>query len=167
MPDKDFCLVIRFVNSKGFVSSAIDFVEGGAGEYDHTECQDVVTNEWIGAHDNGGFERRPCGYMKPSRERRYAIPCTQEEYDRGMAWLNSQIGVPYNFMDILGILMHKDLTSSGRLICSQAMFSYIYTALGRLPLNALPENANRITPETLHLSPLLIGHCTYSFPEPK
>jgi hypothetical protein len=155
-------LVIRFVNSKGFVSSAIDWVEGGAGEYDHTECLDVATNEWIGAHDDGGFERRPFDYTTPSRERRYSIPCTQEEYDRGMTWLNAQIGVPYNFMDILGILLHKNLSTSGKLICSQAMFTYIFQALGRLPLNVLPENAHRVTPETLHLSPLLIGHCTYS-----
>jgi hypothetical protein len=150
-------LVIRFVNSLGFVSSAIDFVEGGAGEFDHAECLDVATSEWIGAHDDGGFQRRPYNYMKPSRERRYAIPCNQDEYDAGMKWLNSQIGVPYNFMDILGILTHKDLTSSGKMICSQAMFTYIYKALGQLPLNALEENANRITPEILHLAPIFIG----------
>ena len=159
-------IVIRFVNSKGFVSSAIDFVEGGAGEFDHAECQDVNTKEWIGAHDDGGFERRPESYMVPSRERRYSIPCTQEEYDCGMAWLNSQIGVPYNFADILGILAHKDITTSGKLICSQAMFTYIFKTLGRLPLNVIPENANLVTPETLHLSPLFIGNCIYEFPKP-
>lgn len=150
-------LVLRFINSSGFISEAIDFVEGGAGEFDHTECLDVATNEWIGAHSDGGFQRRPYDYCKPIRERRYALPCTQEQYDAGMEYLNSKIGAPYDFIDIAGILLHKDYSNPARLICSWAMFSYIFSALGELPLNVLPENAHKVTPETLHLSPLFIG----------
>lgn len=132
-------------------------MEGGAGEFDHTECLDEATNEWLGAHDDGGFQRRPYDYLKPTRERRYAIPCTQEQYDRGMAYLNSIVGTKYDFIDILGILLHKSYHDPHKLICSWSMFNYIFKALGTLPLNVLPENAYRVTPETLHLSPLLIG----------
>lgn len=156
-------LTIRFINSTGFISSAIDYVEGGAGEFDHTECLDVATNEWIGAHDDGGFQRRPYDYVKPSNERRYAIPCTEDEYVKGMTWLNSKIGTPYDFTDILGILFHRNKFDPHRLICSWAMFNYISAAFelrlprDRYPLNVAPENAHRVTPETLHLSSMFIG----------
>jgi uncharacterized protein YycO len=149
---------VRFINSSGFVASSINWVTNSL--FDHTEIE--VDNGYIGAHDSGGVQLRPLNYCQPSFEKRYAVPCTDAQYKAIMQYAQSQIGTPYNFKDIAGLLLRRRaLTSPSRLICSQFVFRAALA--GRLEmLNVLPEFSHLVTPETLHLSPLLIGHCTYS-----
>ena len=78
-----------------------------------------------------------------------------------MAWARSKVGTPYDFEDIVGLLFHHNLSTKGRMICS--MFVYLAALQGGIEmLNVLPQYANLVTPDPLHLSPLLIGKSYYS-----
>lgn len=150
---------IRFINSPGFISEAIDLVTDSL--WDHTEIQ-TETGTWIGAHASGGVEERPADYCIPTRERRYSIPCTDAQLAKMMGYARSKIGITeYDFEDIGGLLFrNRKLHTDGRTICSA--FVLMSAFAGSLwMLNVEPGWEYLITPETLHLSPLLIGHCTY------
>jgi hypothetical protein len=74
-----------------------------------------------------------------------------------MQYAKAAIGTPYNYRDIAGMLLHsRTLTSPSRAICSQFCIEMLMK-VGIRPLNVLPGFSYLITPETLHLSPLLIG----------
>jgi uncharacterized protein YycO len=149
---------IRFVNSNGFFARAIDWATDSL--FDHAEIESE-TGSWIGAHDDGGVQDRPADYLKPTREYRYAIPCTDEQYEKAMTWAKSKIGTKYNFSDIGGLLFHdRKLNNPHAVICSQ--FTLMAAQAGGIQmLNVLGGYEFLVTPETLHLSPLLIGNCTY------
>lgn len=152
---------IRFVNSPGFVGSAIDWATNSL--FDHAEIM-TETGSWIGAHDDGGVEDRPANYLEPSREMRYGIPVTDEQYTKIMAFAKSKIGTPYDFKDIAGLLFHdRKIDTKQRLICSVFVLDCAQAG-GIQMLNVLPEFTYLITPETLHLSPLLIDHLVYRIP---
>lgn len=151
-------LKIRFVNSNGFIARSIDWVTNSL--FDHVEIESEV-GSWIGAHDKGGVQDRPANYMDPIREYRYAIPCTDDQLARAMAFARERIGTTYNFAGIAGLLFHdRKFNDIHSLICSQFTFEW-GTAAGIYMLNVLPGYEYLVTPETLHLSPLLIGNCTY------
>lgn len=158
---EEIAFKIRVINSSGFVSGMIDWETNSL--WDHAEIQ-TETGTYIGAHDDGGVEERPADYCKPTRERRYSIPCSQTQLDRIMAYARSKIGTPYDFKDILGLLFHdRKLDSKGHDICS--VFVLVSAMQGNINmLNVQEGYTYLVTPEMLHLSPLLIGNCTYSFP---
>lgn len=153
---------LRFINTSGFVASIIDWDTNSL--WDHAEIE-TDSGTYIGAHAAGGVQERPANYCTPTRERRYAIPCSQAQLDRIMAYARSKIGTPYDYADIVGLLFRdRDLNSRGRDICS--VFVLMAAMQGNLKmLNVLEGYSYLVTPEMLHLSPLLIGNCTYSFPE--
>lgn len=157
-------IVIRFINGSDLIGKGIDWVTNSL--WDHVEIQ-TPEGTYIGAHAGGGIQERPADYCTPTRERRYAIPCTDEQLATILASARKDIGVPYDFLDIAGLLFHnRKLHHDSREICSEFVYQKAWVG-GILMLNALPEYSHLITPETLHLSPLLIGRCTYSFPESK
>jgi hypothetical protein len=149
---------IRFINTSGFVSDAIDWWTSSL--WSHAEIE-TETGTFIGAHSDGGIEERPADYCKPTRERRYSIPCTQAQVDRIMLYARSKIGTKYNFADIVGLLFHdRKLNSSGKDICS--VFVLVSAMQGNIHMLNVQEGFTYlVTPEMLHLSPLLIGNCTY------
>jgi len=155
---------IRFITEKGFVSWAIRQVT--FSEFSHAEIVSEDQTTYIGAHSDGGVQERPANYCSPTFERRYAIPCTDDQLKQIMAYARSKIGTRYNFKDIVGLFFHHNLTTKGRVICS--MFVHQAAWKGGLEmLNVLPDYANLVTPDSLHLSPLLIGRCYYESQYPK
>ena len=83
-----------------------------------------------------------------------------------MSFACGKIGTPYNFEDIAGLFLHdREMAGRDRLICS--MFALECAMAGGLEmLNVLSGYQQLVTPEMLHLSPLLIGRCVYSLPMP-
>lgn len=147
-------LVIRFIDTPGFVSSAITWVTSSL--WDHTEALSRDGKSWIGAHAGTGVQARPLDWCKPTREARYAIPVPDVDWNKAHTWLESKIGTPYDYKDIVGILLKRRIWSGNRVICSALMTQFMQQA-GLEPLNILPEYDALVTPETLHLSPLFIG----------
>ena len=147
-------LVIRFIDEPDLISRAITFVTDSL--WCHTECLSRDGSGWVGAHAGTGVEKRALDWVRPSRERVYAIPVKPDAFNAAHNFLESQMGCKYNYRDILGLFFHRRIWSPQRVICSQLMLQFMQEA-GLQPLNVLPDYSALITPETLHLSPLFIG----------
>jgi len=146
---------------------------------DHTEALNDAGNAWVGAHAFTGIEARPLDWADKDLlwERRYAIPMTAEQYGRAQAYMQACLAakVKYDYRGCLGILLRRrKMYSTDRKDCSQFMTETLssgylngrlLTAAGLLPLNVLPDYTWMITPEMLHLSPLLVGNCIRTYPE--
>lgn len=147
---------VRFVAGPGFVGAAIRRLTGSL--FQHVEFG-TPDGTWIGAHDDGGIQERAADYAVYTREYVYEIPCTQAQQDSLLAWARSKIGTKYNFLDILGLLIqNRTLHSPNRFICSQFCAEGLLLIFGAPKvLNTLAEYDYRITPETLHLSPIFVG----------
>lgn len=147
---------IRFVADSSFVGRSIRWVTNSL--FQHVEFG-TPAGTWIGAHDTGGIQERLANYADYSTEYVYEIPCTQSQLDQLLIWARSKIGTPYNFLDILGLLFKaRSLSSPHRYICSQFCTDGLIRTFGAgRVLNVLQGYEYLITPETLHLSPLLVG----------
>lgn len=151
-------IVVRFIRTPGFVTGAICWATNSL--FDHVEFgveENGIVVGWIGAHAGVGVRQLPADYCAPSFERRYALPVTQAQYDRWRASALSDVGVGYNYLDIVGLALRlRRLTSPRRRICSQWAFLKLLDA-GVTTLNVLRPYAHLVTPEMLHLSPVFIG----------
>lgn len=148
-------LTIRFINERGLVSRLITW--GSDSLFCHTEGLSRDGKSWIGAHAKTGIEGRPLDWCKPTLEKRYAIPVTKAQYEAAMTFMETKVGTPYDYEDIVGLAIRKRMAGKHRLICSAFMTEWLMAG-GLRPLNVLEEFAYLITPESLHLSPLLIGN---------
>jgi hypothetical protein len=149
-------LTIRFINEPDIVSRLITWSTDSL--FCHTEGLGRDDQSWVGAHAHTGVQPRPHDWCKPTFERRYAIPVSDGQYESAMRFMDSKIGCPYNYADIVGLALHNRAgASEHEIICSAFMLLWLQSA-GLRPLNVLESFAYLITPETLHLSPLLIGN---------
>ena len=147
---------IRFILCKGFTSRAIARVTGSL--FSHVEFG-TPEGTWIGAHIGGGIQERAANYCSPVREYVYEIPATDEQEKEALLWMRSNIGTGYNVLDIIGLLFQlRSLRSQHRYICSQFCAEGLLKTFGvSNVLNVRDDWAYRITPETLHLSPIFVG----------
>jgi hypothetical protein len=153
-------IVVRFVKGDGFESAAIAAITNSI--FSHTEfgLEDVhgAITGWLGAVTGTGVQVRAPNYATEKLDYRYGVPCTDEQYSAWLKWADSQIGKSYNYEDIAGLLFHdQKLNDKKGDICSEFVTLGLQAA-GFSPLNALPEFAYLVTPETLHLSPIFIDH---------
>jgi hypothetical protein len=147
---------IRFILGRGFVSQAIARVTGSL--FSHVEFG-TSEGTWIGAHIGGGIQERAADYCSTVREYVYEIPCTDAQEQEALSWMRAKIGTEYNVLDIIGLLFQaRSLRSPHRAICSQFCTEGLLHIFGApRVLNVLESWTYRITPETLHLSPIFVG----------
>ena len=150
---------IRFITEPDWISTAIRDVTNS--QWSHTEIM-LPDGRYLGAHSDGGVQIRPANYCVPTRERRYSIYVADPQLDKILLFAKSQLGKPYDYADIAGLLTHLDWHDKGRWICSE-LVAAAAEAGGLYLINAEPKFVSRVTPEMLHLSPLLIGNCNYEF----
>lgn len=150
-------LTVRFIRGTGVVSDSIARLTGSL--FSHVEFG-TPEGTWIGAHIGGGIQERPADYCKPKLEYIYDIPCTQAQLTDHLAWMRSQIGTKYDVLDIVGLAVQaRSLHRPHQYICSEFYAKGMLRLFGaRKFLNVEEEWAYRITPETGHLSPLLVGN---------
>lgn len=103
----------RCVNSKGFVQNAISFVSRGV--VCHVEF--LIDGKAVGAHADGGVQVRDID--KYDADYRFKADCTDEQYAKATAFLMAQVGKPYDFLDIVGIMASRDWHDQSRWICSE------------------------------------------------
>lgn len=174
---------LRFINSADFVGRGIDWVTHSL--MDHAEfwfdaeamamvieilkrnnmpADYPAEGGYLGAHAGSGVELRGLDYCVPTWERRYALPCTDAQFEKFVVSAFGKVGMGYNYLGIIGILVRaRKMTSNSREFCSEYCYDEFWK-IGIEMLNALDEDSDLITPEMLHLSNLLIGRCTYRFP---
>lgn len=148
---------VRFLATKSFTGLGIRWITGSL--FQHVEYG-TPEETWIGAHIGSGIQERAPDYCKPALEYIYDIPCTDEQAQELLRWARSKIGTKYNTTDIVGLMFQaRKLTSPHDLICSQFCCEGLLHIFGTAKvLNVLENWAYRITPETLHLSPIFVGH---------
>ena len=149
---------VRFVAAPGFVGAAIRRLTGSL--FQHVEFG-TPQGTWIGAHVGDGIQERPANYYPVlTREYVYEIPCSPQQADLLLWWARSKIGTQYNTVDIVGLMFQaRSLRSPHRLICSQFCTDGLLKVFGAPKvLNVAEDWTYRITPETLHLSPIFVGH---------
>jgi hypothetical protein len=147
---------IRFMATASFTGFAIRKLTGSL--FQHVEYG-TPQGTWIGAHIEDGIQERAADYCKPVLEYVYEIPCTEEQEQQALAWMRSKIGTQYNTLDIVGLLFQaRTMQSPHRAICSQFCVEGLLHVFGAPKvLNTLESWTYRITPETLHLSPIFVG----------
>lgn len=157
---------IRAVTEKDPISQAIRDVTWSA--FSHVEFYllepltlpngAVIPAGWtIGAHAAGGVKPRPGNYAVFTNEERYRIPVTPEQKTAILAYAAQQIGKPYDFADIAGILLHRDWRAEDTWICSE-LLAASFEKGGKPLLHAPAGKVNRITPRDVYLSPYLDGN---------
>lgn len=150
-------ITIRFVDSGGWITSGINWETNSL--WPHVEFG-TPEGTWIGAHNPGGWQERPGDYCVPKREAIYDIPCMLSVQTAHLARIRSQIGTKYNTLAILGMLIrNRKLTSIHSVICSQGVTDEALILWGpHRYLNVAPGFTHLVTPEMVHLSPILVGH---------
>lgn len=156
-------LTIRFIDEPGIISRLITWTTDSL--WCHVEVLSRDGKEWIGAHSGTGVQARSIDWCSPTRERQYAIPVTDMQYEAAMIWIEKKIGCPYDYADIIGLAIHKRIGSSDHEIICSAFVLLFLMAGDLMPLNCIDNFAYLVTPEILHLSPLFIGRCVYNSPQ--
>lgn len=148
---------VRFVAGPGFTGWYIRWWTGSL--FQHVEFG-TAEGTWIGAHVCSGIQERPANYGNYTREYVYEIPCTEAFYETFIADCRKDIGTKYNVLDIVGLMFQiRTLHKAGEFICSEFCTIKLLKWFGaKLVLNTLSNWAYRITPQTLHLSPIFEGN---------
>ncbi len=149
-------VTVRFIANHTLLSAAIRWSTGSL--FSHVEAG-TPDGTWIGALSDG-VKERPANYCNPFREYVYRIPCTQQQQETFLALMRSKIGTKYNFLDIVGLALGiRSLNNVHDDICSELVtWALIRTFGPQAVLNVEPGWEYRVTPETLHLSPIFVGH---------
>ena len=150
---------VRFIKGTGFVSNSIARLTGSL--FSHVEFG-TPEGTWIGAHLGGGVQERAADYCKPTLEYVYDVPCTDAQLADHLHWMRAQVGSKYDVTDIVGLALQvRKLHRMHEYICSEFYARGMLRIFGaRRFLNVQDVWAYRITPESGHLSPLLVGHRT-------
>jgi len=153
-------LILRFIYTEALVSLLIGWRTDSL--WCHCEALSRDGQHWIGAHALTGVEPRPLNWCEPTRERRYAIPVTQGEYEAAMAWLEAKVGEPYNYADILGMALGVRMgASEHEIVCSALMTEWLIAG-SQWPANCEPGSTYLVTPEMLHFSSFFLNRCIYT-----
>jgi hypothetical protein len=142
-------ITVRFVTCNDVVSDSIRAFEYGFWA-SHTEAL-MPDGTLLGAHAEGGVQARPHNYDqgKFTRELYVHLPATAGEVDSFQTFLRSQIGRPYDFKAIAGIVAQRDWQAQDSWICSELIAAAL-CACGFFPAHLATE-LNHITPRDVLL----------------
>ena len=116
-------------------------------EYSHVDFV-LEDGRLLGAQSDGVFIRKPNNHYTKVQRVSVEAPASVLKHAR------SQIGKPYDYGGIFGIILRRNWHDPKRWFCSE----YVAWAFKEAKAPLLrTERANRITPRDLLLSPLLMG----------
>jgi len=110
------------------------------------------TGKTLGSRPIKGVQIRPLNYCKPSRSVVGTINCDSATTNIIFCAAESQIGKPYDYLDILGIVTHQDWQEKNAWICSK----FVLWACHQGGVDLLDaDKLNRVSPRDLAMSPLI------------
>jgi len=114
---------IRFVAEKGLVPWFIRYQAGVCMPFtpNHVESVSPDGQWYYGEHILGGLLKRPKGYdaAKVKWDFFVEIPCTQAQADAYYEYLESKLGMPYDWRSIISFVIPSwNMHGKGELICS-------------------------------------------------
>lgn len=140
---------LRFIEGTGPISRAIEFWTWSS--WSHV---DVMTPDgWLGARLIGGVQVRPWDYVTSyGKAEIWGISLDAETEARIMTYLYAQVGKPYDFGAIAGMLVRRDWKNDSKWFCSELVIAS-FAACGVYLLNT--SMMNRISPRDLYMTPML------------
>lgn len=147
-------ICVRFVDSVGLIDEAIKLETWSL--FPHVE---IMTQDGLGAfgaRSSGGVQIRQPDYEKFTKEERYWVEVDDVSGAEAWAWSHKQIGKPYDYADILGIVVHQDWRSENHWICSSLTARFFEIA--KSPLIRPNERIDRVTPGMCYLSTKLVDY---------
>lgn len=130
---------LRFVTCTDTTSEVIRFQGGVSMPFtpSHVEALSQDGQSYIGQHIDGGMQARPLDYnaaqvmtLPDGRKADIIVelPCTPEQEAAFYAYVHDKIGMPYDWVSILGfVATEMHLHTAGSLICSAIMSAAIRT----------------------------------------
>lgn len=138
---------LRFIDDRGLAADAIKFWTWS--QISHVEF--VFDDGYFSAYiPKVGL--KPFNYANPKHEWFGTVDCTPEQAQIIEAFARSQAGKNYDYLQILGIVMHEDWANTTSWFCSYLIFASIAQG-GILLLDR--EKSDRITPYDIFTSPLV------------
>lgn len=145
-------MIIRFVQGTSLTSRLIMAQEKTAMPFTPSHVEALTPDGfYLGAHDDGGVQKRPVGYDKATMAHELLLDlatspkCDEIFYD----YLNSHIGEPYDWKAIFGFIVPGHEHDVGHVICS-ALQTLALRACGYFPW-PLAAPAHLIDPRDLLL----------------
>lgn len=146
----------QFVKAKGLSSSVIAWWGGGfAGHgYSHVDCimpnGSLIGARWDNIGGGRGVLARKPFYEVWIRRSIVWLPCTDKLAAERNAFVEKQIGDPYDAQAIWGFLKQLPLHSAGHWICSALAFASVGVA-GAGIIEDPPVDSSLVTPDDCFL----------------
>jgi uncharacterized protein YycO len=139
---------VRFVTCADVISAGIRLAEYGFWA-SHAEVL-MPDGKLLGAHADGGVKERDQGYDKATLLHDLFVPLTMpaDQEAAFFAFLRSQLGKPYDFDAIAGIVAQRDWRALDSWFCSELVAAGLEHC-GYLP--PLAADVAKITPRDLLL----------------
>ena len=138
----------RCVNGGGFVRRSIDFVSRGT--VCHVEF--LVDGQTLGARADGGVKYRPIDPFPVDFRFKAELP--DEQWQKVMDFLSAQIGKPYDYSAIMGILLNHDWENEGSWYCSELWAAALQA--GQV-IGPFPKAVKNVTPQDALLISFAMG----------
>lgn len=141
-------ITVRFLRDKSFFSRLICWYT--QSEWSHVEF--VTPTGYLGAMPQGGVQIRDFNYTDVSAEEFRSIQVFNSEADKFWLWAYAQIGKPYDWTAIFGLLLHRNWRNQGHWFCSE-MVTQGFEIAGVKILDT--AHINFITPRDVALTTIL------------
>lgn len=114
----------------------------------HAEFVDVDAGTTLGSRSIGGVKIRPCSADNYSKVEQFTANRMEEAYH----WALTQVGKPYDFSAVTGIVLNRNWHNEDKWFCSE-LVAVAFEKAGAPILSTRPSSAFwRITPRDLLLS---------------
>lgn len=106
----------------------------------------------LGARAQGGVRIRTATYLGTAKTARFHVALSEAQTAAVWTFLRAQIGKPYDFTAILGLLARRDWQNEDKWFCSELIAAACAAAGSPL----VRELQDRITPRDLLISPRIL-----------
>lgn len=144
-------IVVRFVRGNSIPARSIQFFTWGY--WNHVEL--YTKTGYLGAQPEGGYIIRPYSYTTFEREMFRGIELSPEKEAAFWKWQYAQIGKPYDWTAIFGLVARRDWQEDDAWFCSEVIAAG-FEQVSESILNDYGKEWYKITPRDVALATRLI-----------
>lgn len=145
---------LRFIRDDGIISRLIRWQDwSSGGSYSHVEFR--LPTGYLGSQAPDGVKLRPLNYCTPTEEWLCCVDVPDYVGEKILEFARAQIGKPYDWKAIVGFIIRRDWMNDNSWTCSELVtFTFLQAGFPLLRTHT----TNRISPDTLALSPYIKGY---------
>lgn len=147
-------LELCYYHGKSFISKAIECFTWG--EISHVAIRDPNEDCVWEAWQNGGVSKVPSistNHTERTQVDIYTVDVTDEQYKNIVAYLDEQVGKPYDFRGVASFMLRRNIGKEGAWFCSELALA-AFLGAGVMLLRCPPFKA---TPTMLSYNPVQYG----------